>query len=249
LEILRYLIKIFNDDIFSFPAFIFQIIRALSDCIFFGYIKALMEYKYFSPYKCCYIFGFVNTPIIIILYLIVSHISFNKTNLLCSLKYNNSYYFDNFYSIFKNINIIQIFTFLIYSISNGLYQLLINITVGEFTACHLFMPCFLIQFIINIYDSISNWKLLSLVIISGVFEMIFIFIFLELIVLNCLGLNKNIKESIRNRADEDYLLSKMNETNYNEMFTNDSEALNTNCEDENKVSSKKKNAGNYLGNI
>ena len=141
LEILRYLIKIFNNTNFTFlSVFILQIIRSLSDCIFFGYIKGLMEYKYFSPFKCCYIFGFVNTPIIIFLYLIVSHISFKNTNLLCSLKYNDSYYFDNFYSIFKNINFVQISSFLLYTICNRIYQLLINTTISKYTICHLFMP-------------------------------------------------------------------------------------------------------------
>ena len=249
LEIFRYIIKLYNDNNLQLSVYLYQILRALCDCIFCGYIKALIRYKYFSPYKCCYIFGFVNTPIIILLYIIVSHISFQDPNLFCSLKYNGSYYFDNFYSIFEKINLIQISTFFLYSICNGVYQILINITIGEFTTCHLFIPCQLTQFIINISDSYSNPKILSIVIISGVFEMIFIFIFLELIVLNCLGLNKNIKKSIRNRADEDYLLSKMSEDNYCEMFTNDSEALNTNYEDENKVSSKMKNEGNYLGNI
>ena len=231
LEISRYVIKIFQDN--NFPLFIFslQILRALCDCIFCGYIKALIKYKYFSPYKCCYIFGFVNTPIIILLYIIVSHISFQGPNLFCSLKYNESYYFDNFYSIFENINLIQISTFIIYSICNGVYQILINITIAEFTTCHLFVPCHLTQFIINILETYSNSKILSLVIISGIFEMIFIFIFLELIVLNCLGLNKNIRASISNRADEDYNQnnpegSKLDERNCSEMLINDNEDLN-----------------------
>ena len=140
MEILRYLIRIFKENNFIFSVFILRIIRALCDSIFFGYIKALMEYKYFSPYKFCYIFGFVNTPIIIVLYLIVSHISFKEPNLLCSLSYNDSYYFDNFYSIFKNINFIQISTFLIYTLCHGIYQLLINTTISKYTICHLFMP-------------------------------------------------------------------------------------------------------------
>jgi hypothetical protein len=239
LEILRYIFKILNNNWEnpSISILILQIIRALCDSIFCGYIKALIEYKFFSPYKCCYIFGFINTAIVIILYLIVSHISFKEANLFCSLKYNNSFYFDNIYSILKNINIIQIFTFFIYTISNGLYQLLINITVGEFTACHLFMPCFLIQFIINIYGSISNWKLLSFIIISCVFEMIFIFIFLEVIVFNCLGLNKNIKKSIINRAYEDYNINETDDRYNSEVLLNENYAFNTNCEDDDNMPS------------
>ena len=248
LEILRYIFKILNNNWEnpSISILILQIIRALCDSIFCGYIKALIEYKFFSPYKCCYIFGFVNTPIIIIVYLIVSHISFKESNLFCSLQYNDSYYFDNFYSIFKNINYIQIVTFLLYTICNGVYQLLINITIGEFTTCHLFIPCQLVQFIINIYDSITNWKLLSIVITSGVFEMIFIFIFLELIVLNCLELNKNIKKSIINRATEDFMINEMGDRNNSEILLNDNYTYRPNCEDNNNAPSQMENEGNKI---
>ena len=242
LEILRYLIKIFNNTNFTFlSVFILQIIRSLSDCIFFGYIKGLMEYKYFSPFKCCYIFGFVNTPIIIFLYLIVSHISFKNTNLLCSLKYNDSYYFDNFYSIFKNINFVQISSFLLYTICNRIYQLLINITIGQFTICHLFMPCQLTQLFINIYESFSNLKLMPMVIISGIFEIIFIFIFLEVIVLNFLGLNKNIKKNIENRAEEDVKISKEDERTNSEILINENYTYDPNYGEEDNDSSQIKN--------
>jgi hypothetical protein len=245
LEILRYLIKIFNDRNFSFlfSVFILQIIRSLCDAIFFGYIKGLMEYKYFSPFKCCYIFGFINTPIIIFLYLIVSHISFKNPNLLCSLIYNNSYYFDNYYSIFKNINFVQISSFLIYTICNGIYQLLINITIGQFTICHLFMPCQLTQLFINVYESFSNLKLMPMVIISGIFEIIFIFIFLEVIVLNCLELNRNIKKNIKNRAEEDVEISKVEERNNTPILINEDYTYNINVEEEEDNDSSQINNG------
>jgi len=240
-EILRYVTKIFIDNNLSLYVFLLQALRALCDCIFFGYIKALIRYKYFSAYKCCYVYGFVNTPIIIVLYLIVSHISFKEPNLLCSLKYNELYYFDNFYSIFKNINFTQIATFFLYTICNGIYQLLINVTIGEFTTCHLFIPCQLAQFVININDSYSDWKFLSIFIISGVFEIIFTFIFLELIVLNFLGLNKNIKSNIIERAKKDVEISKINERHSSERYTNDNITSKENYENETKISSQIKN--------
>jgi hypothetical protein len=242
LEILRYIFKILNNNWEnpSISILILQIIRALCDSIFCGYIKALIEYKFFSPYKCCYIFGFVNTPIIIIVYLIVSHISFKDTNLLCSLIYNNSYYFDNYYSIFKNINFVQISSFLIYTICNGIYQLLINITIGQFTICHLFMPCQLTQLAINIYDSFSHLKLMPMVIISGIFETIFISIFLEVLVLNFLGLNINIKKNIKNRAEEDFANSKEDERDNSAILINENYTYSTNFGGEDNYSSQMK---------
>jgi len=196
LEIFRYLIKIFNDNNFSISVFILQIIRALCDCIIYGYIKALMEYKYFSPYKCCYIFGFINTPIMIVLYIILSHISFKESNLFCSLRYNKLCCFDNFYYFFNKINFIQILTLSLYTLCNGLYQLLINITIDQYTICHLFMPSELAQFIFYINESHFNLELLLMVIISCTFEFIFILIFIEAIVLNFLGLISQQKSSL-----------------------------------------------------
>jgi len=248
MELFRYVIRQYNDNNFSFDYFILQGLRALCDCIFFGYIKALMEYKYFSEYKCCYIFGFVNTPILIVLYLIFSHISFKEENLLCSLEYNGSYYFDNIYSIFKNINFIQVLTFLVYTICNGVYQLFVNKTIGQFTMCHLFIPCQITQLIINIYDSRSDWKLLSTVIISGFFEILFTFVFLELIVLNFLGLNKNVKKNIINRAVEDVEISQIDERRNSDILLNENYSYNPDCEDENNVPSQKKNEGNNIEN-
>ena len=237
LEILRYLIKIFKEYNFTLSVFIFQIIRAICDCIFFGYIKALMEYKYFSPYKCCYIFGFINTPIIIAIFIIVSYISFKESNLLCSLKYNDSYYFDNFFSIIKNINFVQISTFLLYTICHGIFQLSINTTIGRYTICHLFIPYQLFQFILNIYDSFFKQNLIPMVIITGIFEIIFIFIFLEIIVLNCLELNRNIKKNIENRAEEDVVISGEDESNNSEILINENYTYNTNFGEEENDSS------------
>jgi len=248
MELFRNVIRQYNDKNFSFDYFIFQAIRALCDCICFGYIKALMEYKFFSEYKCCYIFGFVNTPILIVLYIIFSHISFKEKNLLCSLEYNGSYYFDNFYSIFKNINFIQVFTFLVYTICNGVYQLLVNKTIGQFTMCHLFIPCQITQLTINIYDSRSDWKLLSTVIISGFFEILFTLVFLELIVLNFLGLNKNVKKNIINRAVEDVEISQIEERRNSNILLNENYSYNPDWEDENNVPSQKKNEGNNIEN-
>jgi hypothetical protein len=65
--------------------------------------------------------------------------------------------------------------------------------------------------------------------------MIFIFIFLEVIVLNCLGLNKNIKKSIINRAYEDYIINEFDDRNNSAVLLNDNYAFSTNIEDDDNV--------------
>ena len=77
---------------------------------------------------------------------------FKEPNLFCTLKYTKLYYFDKFYSIFKNINFIQMMALALYSLCVRVYHLFVNITIGKYTICHLFMPMQLAQFIFNIND-------------------------------------------------------------------------------------------------
>jgi hypothetical protein len=49
-----------------------NILSAILYSIFFAYIKGLMKYKFISPYKCCYMIGLINFPLIIIIYFILS---------------------------------------------------------------------------------------------------------------------------------------------------------------------------------
>jgi hypothetical protein len=76
--------------------------------------------------------------------------------------------------------------------------------------------------------------------------MIFIFIFLEIIILNCFGLNKNIKKYIINRANEDYSIEEISDRSNSEEVINDNYVYSTNFEEENNVLSEMKNKGNNL---
>ena len=82
---------------------------------------------------------------------------------------------------------------------------------------------------------------MPMVIISGIFEIIFIFIFLEVIVLNFLGLNKNIKKNIENRAEEDVKISKEDERTNSEILINENYTYDPNYGEEDNDSSQIKN--------
>ena len=122
-----------------------------------------MEYKYFSPYKVTYIFGFINSILLVAIYFIVSYIPCNcnyslicdaKDNIyfseyikICNLLYkDNKYYFDNIYSAFNfvepnniMIKIIIIILIIFYSILLGAFSLLINIVINNYTVLHIFL--------------------------------------------------------------------------------------------------------------
>ena len=202
----------------------FQIIIGLFEAIIFTYSKYLMEIKFFSPYKATYIFGFINGIITLILLIIISYFSVGSLGLVES-KYSY-YYFDNYYFIFDNFNIGQIILIFFSTIFLGINKLIFNITINYFTVCHLFLLFPVIEFSTNIKQEILNkFGIVPLLIINicDVLEFIFFLVFLEIIELNCFGLNKYTKKNIKKRAEEDIDLLLLNEN-----MRNDTEIIENN---------------------
>ena len=198
LEIFRYLIKGEYKDVLVNIGL--QLIRGFINSLFIGYSKGLMEYNYFSPYKVTYIFGFINGVIIIIIYSIVSYKPVKDASDFCSLKYENKCYFDNYKSIFKEFSFNQFLGLFIYMISVTGSKLLLNIITNDFTICHTF-TYFTLNNFIEIIKSIDKDKLVfSLKVISSFFEILVSLVFLEIIIINLWGLNKNVKINIKKRA-------------------------------------------------
>ena len=196
-----------------------QIIIGLGQAIYFSYIKVLMNYKFFSPYKVCYIFGLINMIIILIVLFIISGIECLKGNDLCTVKENRSLYFDNIYIIFKNMNIFQIFILLLMSICLGALKLLINLIINYYTVFHIFV------FLQNngLSDTINqeiinqtNPFIQLTIAISHLIDFIFSLVFLEILEFKCFGLNKNYKENIKKRVEEENRISSGENNNVDE---------------------------------
>jgi hypothetical protein len=212
--IYQYIIKINNyynitSNIFTIIIdLILQILIGLGQAIYFSYIKGLMNYKFFSPYKVCYIFGFINMSILLIFLFIMSGIECDDSD-LCIVKENEesiNNYFDNIYLIFKNISVLQIFILFLISVCLGALKLLINLIINYYTTCHIFI--FLQNHGIsdNIkqeMDNSSNLFIKITVGISNLLSLIFSAVFLEIIEFKCFGLNENFKENIKKRVDEE----------------------------------------------
>ena len=92
-----------------------EIFVSFLESLFIIYSKGLMEFKFFSPYKATYIFGLINSLLLLIIYIIVLIIPY-KCNSECSCDYfTNSYsctnylcnlLFDNIKNPFKGQEII-----------------------------------------------------------------------------------------------------------------------------------------------
>ena len=189
---------------------LFQIVVSIFDSIFIIYIKELMEYKFLSPYRTLYIFGIINFILLLIIYFIVSFIKCNYY--FCYLNFNNNNYFDNIFSVFDKLDINIILLMLFSSILFGLLSLFNYIIINNYTVCHLSLFTqngnIITLFNMNnkkngLNDSIFIY---AVNLIINVLELIFILILVEIIQLNCCGLNKNTKKNIMKREAEDRAL-------------------------------------------
>lgn len=248
LGIYQYIIKISNyyKNSSDFLTIIFdlvlQILIGLGEAIYFSYIKGLMNYKFFSPYKVCYIFGFINMCIILIILFIISGIECQSDSYLCTIKQerqdkdgkNTILYFDNIYLIFEKINAFKIFILILISVCLGALKLLINLIINYYTACHIFV------FLQNngVFDSINNEinnqtnLFIELTLgISHLINFIFSSVFMEIIEFKCCGLNKNYKENIKKRVEEENRISTGENNNVDENEDQDNSFSNEDSQD------------------
>ena len=198
-EIIRYTVKFeqyFKFDNF-FLSYFLQMIRAFVDSIFVGYSKGLMNYKYFSPYKVTYIFGIIDLIAMIVIYFIVSIIPINKDSTLCYKEYNGKCYIDNFLSLFDGFSFTQFLCLFFHSVFVGLGRFILNYILSMFSTCHLIVYYNFCEFFINCKNP---HKKKTFLIISSIVEFFIIFVFLEIIELNCFGLSKNTNDNIEKRA-------------------------------------------------
>ena len=209
IESIKSIIIIFALGNFNYKQILLEIFIQSANSIFYGYIKILMEFKYYSPFQCCYLFGIVNTPLILIIYFIVSHIPCNNEFLCRGKKY-----FNNIYFLFDNFTFKESILLILECLSEGIELLLINMIMNKFSFYHALIPLLAAFNIINLLDIKTSEKESIISVISLVLEIIFVLIFLEIIELNFCNLNKNIKRNIEKRA--------INEEFYNE---NDEEQI------------------------
>ena len=179
-----------------------------------------MEIKYFTPYRVLYIFGFINSFLLLIIYFIVSFIPCD--NFVCYLEYDNKKYFDNIFSAFE-VNIKIIIGFIFTLICLGVANFLIYYIIHKYTICHIFL-FYICKEVYQLY-LVGNEKILKkveyndfsyimntsnlIMIFLIFFECFFHFVFLEFIELNCCGLSENTKRNIQKRSIIDISLLKM----------------------------------------
>ena len=176
-------------DILYMMAFIGQI---LVESFNLSYQKYMFDVLYYSPYRTCFAFG-----ILFLIYNIITIVFF-----LLFQKYEFLEYFNDKSIIHEIIKVISniIMVFLLY-ISMAL-------TNFHFSPSHVVISSELANMAIFLFISKKNnieYYKIVLSMILFFFQFILLMIFLEIIELNFCGLNKNTKENIRIRSDNDLL--------------------------------------------
>ena len=185
------------------------------------YKKFLIEKKYFSIYKTCYIFGFINIIIIIIINLIVSSLSG-----VC--KSEENCYVLKIKSFFNELISIKVTMYLTLSIFSGIFGITVNYILTNYSPFHLILPLALFMFIIEIFSIIKSLNNIIniLIFLLYIFEFILILVFLEIIELNFCGLSKNTKKNIRIRCKNDINYSLVEDDNFSDISFEEEEEKN-----------------------
>ena len=210
--LIRYIIKVFEIYVHQYNFgkimlnLLCQIIIGACESFTVIYAKGLMKYKYFSPYKACYIFGIIDGFILLIILLIISNIKCNNSFIICSLEYNGSYYIDNIKNIIEKYKWYQFILLFFCSIFLGAMKVLINITINNFSIFYIYLLYQIKEFIRGVFEQLNRktnkvglWMALS----SYIPEFFCILVFLEIIELKFCDLNTNLKNHIEERSIEE----------------------------------------------
>lgn len=215
--LVRYLIRIFylNEVDFQYPNDLFCLIPIIIfpflESLYYYIIKIFMKYKYFSPCFITVIQGTINTFISLIIF-IISLYSKNTIykSLLDRISIPNAY--------------VVIFSIII-SIFNGFVIYLVFKTIYDFSIFYLIfiLGCRNFLSIVNDFNlaKLSGWIVIIFVFVCEIFAML---VFIEIVELNFLGLNINLKKNIilreRNEFHSIYKIEDEDHSNESESSLN-----------------------------
>ena len=183
----------------NFIAIVLNIIYSIFYAIYYIYIKGLMKYKFISPYKYNFMIGVINTPIIILMYFVISFTTLGKEEI------NNIYYYDNIFKLFNDLGKIDVKNAILIILAPfvfGIYAFIVIKIIYDYSIFHIYIPVIMQYFIENIvknFAPIDNIFLIS----SFFIELIMILVFLEIIEIKFCGLNENLKRNIELRGIKD----------------------------------------------
>ena len=188
---------IFNSSLFK-PRIYFILIFCVflsTDSLFMTYEKYMMDKLYYSPYIIVFSIG--------LLFLFLAILSTIIVLINGGIFYNgNKYLIQSFSDYFKEVYYKEVIIHIFYLTT---FRIVLNalkiLTIYYLTPNHIYSAYILIKEFDLLLEKESNYKYLSIILF--VFEFISLLIFLEIIELNFLNLNKNTKRNIEKREIKD----------------------------------------------
>ena len=181
----------FNNISENFINIIIKFILEIIIVCYAMFVKFTMDKTFCSAYELCFWTGFINFFFLIIAFFISKEIKFVED-----------------YKIFDHFNEFEIkdlFIFIIIMICKLLYNLFARISLKNSNISYWMIIAIVNElgpYVVNLIDPDSESSIMiQIIIIFGLLLMFFItFIFNEFIEINCLGLERNTKKNINERA-------------------------------------------------
>ena len=171
----------------------------MTECIVIAYKKYLMEIKYMSPYLISFIIGICSLIYVLSLYFL----SFFNRDVIC---FNDSCFkiFSFNSEVFQN-KIYLIFTVIVSIICVITFYIIDYNIIYSFSICHSLLSFYfraVIDNIINVRNHNASFGAWIILILSIIFLLIGVSIYLEIIELNFCKLNENTRRKIESRGKE-----------------------------------------------
>ena len=202
MELIRYFIRlcIIQKVSFEFPNDLFCLIPLLLfpffETIHFYVINWYMKNNYYSPFLICFLIGFINSLLSLIILFSFHFININCGGNKICLSLSEIGTLTHWYYIFY---------YIFHSVWYAIVNFLIFVIINYFTIFHLIIIFYFNTLFYNLLQLIANFGIFELImiIITFIFELFAIIIFFETIELNFCGLNLNLKKTIINRANNE----------------------------------------------
>ena len=185
--------------------FFFKILNTLIIEIIFSLqmvvAKYAIEYKLSSPYEICLFEGVFILAINLILLIIFTFIPMSEIKYIKKTEYEGKMYIDNFFQYFSKISFIEVISFIIVMLGRFGFNIFCLLIIKYYTPSH----SIIILIIGEVYFALDDLDPLWRIFVEYSVYALLIFVmlvFLEIIEINCCGLQKNTERSISLRAGQ-----------------------------------------------
>ena len=189
-------IKYYND--ISFFQIFITLFTEIFYCLENVVCKYVMAFKFLTPYKICFLVGFFDLFIFILLLIIFSNVpisAYYKVN-----KYSDEY-IDSFSGYIKELDLKEILIFILLLFLRCIFILFGYITTDYFQATHIILIVIIGEISFLFVDD-YDWKLYVKIFFFFIL-IFFILVYVEILELNIFGIQKNTKKNIISRSENE----------------------------------------------